>query len=764
MSLSDFTMGKQLGKGAFGAVYQVTRKEDSKTYAMKIVKISSLSLKEREAALNEIRILASLQHPNIIGYKEAFFDDNSKTLNIVMEFADDGDIEKKIKENIKYHRIFDENTIWNWTIQILEGLKYLHDNKIMHRDLKCANIFLMKNGLLKLGDLNVSKITKAGMAQTQTGTPYYCSPEIWEDKPYDYKCDIWSIGCIIYEICTLRPPFRGTNLRDLYNNIKKGFYMPIGYNYSNDLKKIISLLLVVDPKNRMNTEQIINSEIIQKKINSSKNEIIFDIVEKGKNNSANLIKTIKLPRNLNDINRALPKKRYKKVESEMMENDEFEKTKKFINNNNNNNNYNNNYQPVNNYNRQLAQAREIQNQLNKEKKAEVGKYAYLNNFDNNMNMIKNNFNNYNNINNNNNNNYNNNNYNNYNNNINKVNYHLQNINKPEEKEKKDPFDYLKKEKEKRIQEEENKRQQYLNNNKNLHQNNLINYGGARNYANNNLYNNNNNNYNYYKNKDEFKQRAYENNNYIKKYEEQPKKNENNNNYNINYNKNAYEYDKNNNYYYNNHYYNKPSSVQNNRNNNIYDYKSHQNNNNNIDNNNNKKKRNRYQNLFDDENNNNNDNNNNNNNNINKRPYSRQDNIPIYNYPGNNNLYNNYYNQNHNYHNHNHNNNIINNNNNNNNNNDYDEYHKYNKYNPKKYENYQVDNQVYHYNNYNYNEQLKPAGKPTSNRPPSGWSDKERLNNRKVIYEKMNYQNYKERNKKQENINNNPYAYINKYFK
>ena len=515
MSLSDFTMGKQLGKGAFGAVYQVTRKEDSKTYAMKIVKISSLSLKEREAALNEIRILASLQHPNIIGYKEAFFDDNSKTLNIVMEYADDGDIEKKIKENIKYHRIFDENTIWNWTIQILEGLKYLHDNKIMHRDLKCANIFLMKNGLLKLGDLNVSKITKAGMAQTQTGTPYYCAPEIWEDKPYDYKCDIWSIGCIIYEICTLRPPFRGTNLRDLYNNIKKGFYMPIGYNYSNDLKKIISMLLVVDAKNRMNTEQIINSEIVQKKINSSKNEIIFDIVEKGKNNSANLIKTIKLPRNLNDINRALPKKRYKKVESEMMENDEFEKTKKIVNNNNNNIN-NNNYQPVNNYNRQLAQAREIQNQLNKEKKAEVGKYAYLNNYDNNMNMIKNNFNNYNNNNNKNinNYNYNNNNYNNnYNNNINKVNYHLQNINKPEEKEKKDPFDYLKKEKEKRIQEEENKRQQYLNNNKNLHQNNLINYGGARNYANNNLYNNNNN-YNYYKNKDEFKQRAYENNQYI----------------------------------------------------------------------------------------------------------------------------------------------------------------------------------------------------------------------------------------------------------
>ena len=97
MSISDFKIRKKLGKGAFGSVYQVIRKEDSKKYAMKCVKISSLSQKEREGTLNEIRILASLSHPNIISYKEAFFDDNSKTLNIVMEYANDGDIDKKNK-------------------------------------------------------------------------------------------------------------------------------------------------------------------------------------------------------------------------------------------------------------------------------------------------------------------------------------------------------------------------------------------------------------------------------------------------------------------------------------------------------------------------------------------------------------------------------------------------------------------------------------------------------------------------------------------
>ena len=147
MSLSNFEIGKVLGKGSFSSVVLVKRKEDGITYAMKRVKISQLSTKERENALNEIRILASLQHKNIIGYKEAFFDEESKTLNIVMEFADDGDIEGKISHNKKFHMIFEEKTIWLWIIQILEGLKYLHENNIMHRDLKCANLFLMKNGL-----------------------------------------------------------------------------------------------------------------------------------------------------------------------------------------------------------------------------------------------------------------------------------------------------------------------------------------------------------------------------------------------------------------------------------------------------------------------------------------------------------------------------------------------------------------------------------------------------------------------------------------
>ena len=202
-SLSDFKIGRLLGKGSFGVVILVQRIIDGQIYAMKQVRINQLPEKEKKNSLNEIRILASLSHKNIIAYKDAFFDENSKTLNIVMEYADNGDISQKIKYNLKNGLIFSENIIWNYLIQILEGLHYLHEHNIIHRDLKSANIFLTQEGIVKIGDLNVSKIAKIGMAYTQTGTPYYASPEIWLDKPYDYKSDVWSLGCILYELCQL---------------------------------------------------------------------------------------------------------------------------------------------------------------------------------------------------------------------------------------------------------------------------------------------------------------------------------------------------------------------------------------------------------------------------------------------------------------------------------------------------------------------------------------------------------------------------------
>ena len=204
MSLSDFEVLSPLGSGAYSQVFKVKRYSDGELYALKKVNMGSLSDREKKNALNEVRILASVKHPNIIAYKEAFFE--GINLCIVMEYANQGDLSGLIERKRKDEVRFTEEEVWRMLIPMLQALQALHESSVLHRDLKSANVFI-HNGIPKLGDLNVSKVVKAGLVFTQTGTPYYACPEVWRDKPYDSRGDIWSFGCVVYEMCGLQPPF-----------------------------------------------------------------------------------------------------------------------------------------------------------------------------------------------------------------------------------------------------------------------------------------------------------------------------------------------------------------------------------------------------------------------------------------------------------------------------------------------------------------------------------------------------------------------------
>ena len=307
-SMNDFKIEKILGKGSFSTVYLVRRKEDQKIYALKSVILEKLNKKEQQNSVNEVRILASVNHPNVIGYKEAFWDDSQNTLNIVMEFADDGDLQTKISKMRKEGGMFQENLIWSYSIQMIEGLKALHDKKIMHRDLKSANIFLVKDKhQCKLGDMNVSKVIKEKVLLTQTGTPYYASPEVWRDEPYSYKSDLWSIGCVIYELCALRPPFKGKDLDELFMNVCQGKAERISNVYSDDLWKMILMLLKTDVKKRCDCNTFLNSSLITRKIQEMKNEN-KDLEKNKEINDGQLLETIKFD-NILDIKRQLPTKK-----------------------------------------------------------------------------------------------------------------------------------------------------------------------------------------------------------------------------------------------------------------------------------------------------------------------------------------------------------------------------------------------------------------------------------------------------------------------
>ncbi|KAL4494624.1 hypothetical protein ABPG72_004526 [Tetrahymena utriculariae] len=287
--LRDFEILDKLGEGAYSSVFQVKRQSDGKIYALKRVMLGTLSEQEKQNALNEVRIIASIRHPNIVNFKQCFIDSHLNCLCIIMEYVDNGDLLSHINKHIKNGTYFQEEEIWNVLIQVIKGLQSLHQLNIYHRDLKSANVFMNKDGSIKLGDFNVSKICKQGLLYTQTGTPYYASPEVWRDLPYDSKADIWSIGCVIYEMCALKPPFRAENMPSLFKKVVKGQYQKIPSFYSQQLSQIIRSMLQVSPHLRPSCKKILEDEIVQKHMNEKHLE------EPDEQERSILINTIKFP-------------------------------------------------------------------------------------------------------------------------------------------------------------------------------------------------------------------------------------------------------------------------------------------------------------------------------------------------------------------------------------------------------------------------------------------------------------------------------------
>ena len=340
--MQGFEILEKLGEGAYSVVYKVKRKEDSNIYALKKVKLKGLSDKEKQNALNEVRILASVKSPFVISYKEAFIEEESEVLCIVMEYADKGDLYQKIVHLKKIGCLIEEIDAWKIFIQMVRGLKSLHDLKILHRDLKSANIFLFSDGTAKIGDLNVSKVAQKGLGYTQTGTPYYASPEVWNENPYDNKSDIWSLGCVTYEMLTLHPPFRAKNMEELYNRVIKGQFKKIGNKYSDDMNEIIAYLLKVNPRDRPNCDEILRHPLIKKRLEffqaqAGENESMMDNTDEGV-----LLRTIRIPKNIIFLSDNLPEKNYEKSKSHTKA---MGRNIKKLNTNTQNNNNNNSSLP-----------------------------------------------------------------------------------------------------------------------------------------------------------------------------------------------------------------------------------------------------------------------------------------------------------------------------------------------------------------------------------------------------------------------------------
>uniref|UniRef100_A0A803YHS3 NIMA related kinase 3 n=1 Tax=Meleagris gallopavo TaxID=9103 RepID=A0A803YHS3_MELGA len=244
--MEEYEVLKVLGEGSFGRALLVQHKVSDQKYAMKEIRLP-VSSSDAQNSRKEAILLAKMKHPNVVAYKESF---EGKYKNV------------KYLPTVCLSPIFPTKlclSILCWFVQMCLGVKHIHDKRVLHRDIKSKNVFLTQNGKVKLGDFGSARLLAHPMsyACTYVGTPYYVPPEIWESMPYNNKSDIWSLGCILYELCTLRHPFQANSWKHLILKICKGSYSPLPAHYSYELHYLIKQMFKRNPKNRPSATTIL---------------------------------------------------------------------------------------------------------------------------------------------------------------------------------------------------------------------------------------------------------------------------------------------------------------------------------------------------------------------------------------------------------------------------------------------------------------------------------------------------------------------------
>lgn len=240
-------------------------RRDGRQYVIKKLNLRNASSRERRAAEQEAQLLSQLKHPNIVTYKESW-EGGDGLLYIVMGFCEGGDLYRKLKE--QKGQLLPESQVVEWFVQIAMALQYLHEKHILHRDLKTQNVFLTRTNIIKVGDLGIARVLEnhCDMASTLIGTPYYMSPELFSNKPYNYKSDVWALGCCAYEMATLKHAFNAKDMNSLVYRIIEGKLPPMPKDYSPELAELIRTMLSKRPEERPSVRSILRQPYIKRQI------------------------------------------------------------------------------------------------------------------------------------------------------------------------------------------------------------------------------------------------------------------------------------------------------------------------------------------------------------------------------------------------------------------------------------------------------------------------------------------------------------------
>eukprot|EP00239_Pterosperma_sp_CCMP1384_P008296 CAMPEP_0197848944 /NCGR_PEP_ID=MMETSP1438-20131217/10552_1 /TAXON_ID=1461541 /ORGANISM="Pterosperma sp., Strain CCMP1384" /LENGTH=322 /DNA_ID=CAMNT_0043461425 /DNA_START=270 /DNA_END=1238 /DNA_ORIENTATION=+ len=250
--LSRYELEAVIGSGKYSSVYRARRLETGQNVAVKKVQIFEMDSNLRADCINEVKLLQALDHPNVIRYMDSFIENNE--LIIELEYAEAGDLAKLLQEKSASGTLFLESEVWQLFVQVCAACKHMHEKRMMHRDIKPSNVFITSSGVLKLGDLGLSRFfsSKTAHACSAVGTPYYMSPEAIRGQPYDWSSDVWSLGCLLYELMTLRNPFykEGLNFYQLGKNISNCEYEPLPPGLSEPMRSLVMSMIQADPQQR----------------------------------------------------------------------------------------------------------------------------------------------------------------------------------------------------------------------------------------------------------------------------------------------------------------------------------------------------------------------------------------------------------------------------------------------------------------------------------------------------------------------------------
>ncbi|CAN9512345.1 unnamed protein product [Ophioblennius macclurei] len=263
--MNNYVFIRVVGKGSYGEVNLVKHKSDRKQYVIKKLNLTTSSKRERRSAEQEAQLLSQLRHPNIVTYRESWEGDDCQ-LYIVMGFCEGGDLYHRLKQ--QKGELLPERQVVEWFVQIAMALQYLHERNILHRDLKTQNIFLTKTNIIKVGDLGIARVleNQNDMASTLIGTPYYMSPELFSNKPYNHKSDVWALGCCVYEMSTLKHAFNAKDMNSLVYRIVEGKLPQMPSRYDPQLGDLIKNMLCKKPEDRPDVKLVLRQPYIKRQI------------------------------------------------------------------------------------------------------------------------------------------------------------------------------------------------------------------------------------------------------------------------------------------------------------------------------------------------------------------------------------------------------------------------------------------------------------------------------------------------------------------